>query len=79
MAELSNELIAKLKKAQSLEEVTELLKADGQDVALAERLWKEIEDLHAQEDKELSLDELDAVAGGGFFDKLKDLWEKLNP
>ena len=64
MAELSNELIAKLKRAQSLEEVTELLKADGQDVAQAEKLWKELEDLHEGEDKELSLDELEAVAGG---------------
>ena len=79
MADYSDELKAKLNKARSAEEVTELLKADGQDVAQAERLWKEIEDLHAQEDKELSLDELDAVAGGGFFDKLKDLWDKINP
>ena len=39
MAELSNELIAKLKKAQSLEEITGLLEADGQDVAEAEKTW----------------------------------------
>ena len=64
MAELSNELIAKLKKAQSLDEVTELLKADGQEVAQAEKIWKELEDLHESEDKELSLDELEGVAGG---------------
>lgn len=64
MAELSNELKAKLKQAQSLEEVTGMLQAAGQDVARAEKLWKELEDLHAQENKELSMDELDAVAGG---------------
>ena len=36
MENLSTDLIGKLKKAQSLKEVTELLKADGQDTALAE-------------------------------------------
>ena len=64
MAELSNELKAKLKKSQSIEEVTELLKADGQDEALVEKIWHELEAMHDQEDKDLSLDELDAVAGG---------------
>ena len=64
MADFSNELIAKLKKAQSLEEITGLLEADGQDVAEAEKIWKEIEHLQEQEEKELSLDELESVAGG---------------
>ena len=64
MAELSNELITKLKRAHSLEEVTELLKTDGQDEAQAEKIWQEIEHMHEGEDKELSLDELEEVAGG---------------
>ena len=64
MAELSKELIAKLKKAKNIEEVAALLKAYGQDEALAEEIWKEIEDFLEKEGKELSLDELEAVAGG---------------
>ena len=64
MAELSNDLIAKLKKAQNPEEVAELLKADGHDEEDAEKIWGELEKMHAEENQELSLDELDAVAGG---------------
>ena len=64
MADYSNELVAKLKKAQSLEEVTELLNADGQDPADAGKIWNELVTLHEGEDKELSLDELESVAGG---------------
>ena len=64
MAELSVEIIAKLKKANSIEEVTELLKADGQDENEAQKIWKELENLRAEEGKELSLDELESVAGG---------------
>ena len=64
MAEYSDELRAKLKKAQSLEEVTGLLKTDGKDVALAERLWTELTHKLEADAKELSLDELEAVSGG---------------
>lgn len=64
MAELSNELKAKLKQAQSLEEVTGLLQAAGQDTDQAEKMWRELEKERALEDKELSLDELKAVSGG---------------
>ncbi len=64
MSNYSDELVVKLKKAKSLEEVTELLKADGQDIAEAEKIWGEIKVSIEQEGKELSLDELDAVAGG---------------
>ena len=46
MAYYSDELITKLKKARSLEEIAALLKADGQDEARAEKLWKEVKDLH---------------------------------
>ena len=65
MADYSNELIAKLKKAQSLEEVTELLKADSQDEAQAEKIWGELARIHEEADQDLSLDELEAVSGGG--------------
>lgn len=70
MAELSNELRLILMKAGSLNEVIELLKADGQDETHAEKLWHEIEQLHASEGKELSLDEMDAISGG--YDWLTD-------
>ena len=64
MADYSNELIAKLKKAQSLEEVTGILEAGGQDVSKAEKLWDEIKTMREGEDAELSIDELEAVSGG---------------
>ena len=64
MAEFSTELSAKLKRVKSVDEVRELLKADGQDENLAEKVWKEIDIFRKNEGKELSLDELDAVAGG---------------
>ena len=60
----SHELIAKLKKAQSPEEVAELLKTDGQDEALAEQLWSELSRNHRENADELSPDELEAVSGG---------------
>lgn len=64
MAEYSNELIAKLKKAKSLEEISGLLRAECQDEKAAERLWKELQMMHEDEGKELSMDELESVAGG---------------
>lgn len=60
----SHELIAKLKKAQSPEEVAELLKTDGQDEALAEQFWSELSRNHRENADELSPDELEAVSGG---------------
>lgn len=51
-------------EAQSVEQVAELLKADGEDVAKAEAVWQEVSRLREQMGKDLSLDELDAVAGG---------------
>lgn len=62
--ELSNELVAKLKKAKSHDEVASILKAEGMTDADSALLWKELEKMHEGEGKELSLDELDAVAGG---------------
>ena len=64
MTEISNELKAKLSKAQSVEEIAGLLKADGQDEALAEKIWRELEAARASDGAELSLEELEAVAGG---------------
>ena len=64
MAKLSDELISKLKRAKDLDEVKTLLKAEGQDEALAGKIWKEIETLKKKEGKELSMEELEAVAGG---------------
>ena len=64
MAEFSYELISKLKKAKSREEVEALLKADGQDLALTDEVWSKAEELRAQNGQELSLNELEDVAGG---------------
>ena len=61
---MNAELRAKLMKAQSLEEVTELLKEDGQDGTQAEQIWTELTHKRQADGKELSLDELEAVSGG---------------
>ena len=61
---LSDELKMKLIKAESVEQVAEIVKADGQEITAedAEHLWQEI----AQHNKDgtLSVDELEAVSGG---------------
>ena len=64
MEEFSIELIAKMRKTNSKEELAELLKANGYDDVVPEDLWEELEKLRVTEDKELSLDELESVAGG---------------
>ena len=64
MAELSFELRSKLKKAESREEVEALLKAEGQDLALTDEVWAKAEELRARDGQDLSLDELEDVAGG---------------
>ena len=64
MAEFSFELRSKLKKAESREEVEALLKADGQDTALTDEVWRKAEELRARDGQELSMDELEDVAGG---------------
>ena len=43
------------------EEIAGLLKAQGEDEAYAQRIWKK---LQGQKDQELSLDELEVVSGG---------------
>ena len=63
---ITNEPKAKLLVAKSAEEVTELVKADGQEITAedAAHLWEEITRKSEQNGKELSLDELEAVSGG---------------
>ena len=70
--ELTKELKAKLIKANSLDEVKELMKASGKDISQedAERLFKEIE-IH-KNDSELSVEELEAVSGGADRDWITD-------
>ena len=68
----SNELITKLRKAASKAEVAELLKAEGQDETLAERIWKELGAKREQDGQALSLDELEAISGGADRDWLED-------
>ena len=71
MANLTNELKAKLLAAQSAEEVAALLKDGGVDEPTAERIWAELTHKWEEDGKELSLDELAAVSGGDDRDYLK--------
>ena len=66
MLSITNELKTKLLAAKSAEEMTELLKADGQEITAedAVRIWEEITRKRGQDGKELSLDELESVSGG---------------
>ena len=66
MKTLTDELKAKLRSAKSEEEAVALMKADGQKLTAedAAQLWTEIMNHQAQDDKELSLDEMEAVSGG---------------
>ena len=63
MSEYSNELIEKLKKAQNVEEVAELLKTYCQNGAEAKKVWEKMKSLRAGE-QELSPEEFATVAGG---------------
>ena len=74
MLNITNELKAKLLAAKSAEEVTELLKADGQEITPedAARLWEEISRHRNQDGSELSPDELEAISGGVDRDWLTD-------
>ena len=71
MINMTNELRAKLLSANSVEEVDQFVKADGQEITAEEasELWKEIE-AH-KKDAELSIDELESVSGGADRDWLK--------
>ena len=71
MINMTNELRAKLLSANSVEEVDQFVKADGQEITAEEaaHLWEEIES--HKNDAELSLDELESVSGGAQRDWLK--------
>ena len=70
MITLTDELKTKLLVAQGVNEVTELLKANGREITAeeTETLWEEIEHMREAEDRKLSKDELDAVSAGFGFD-----------
>lgn len=70
MIRFTDELKARLLAAKSEEEVTELVKADGQEITAedAVHLWEEIERMREAEGRKLSKDELDAVSAGFGFD-----------
>ena len=65
---MEKELQTKLNGAKSLDEVKDILTAAGDEGAEyledANRIWEEIEHHRNEGDKELDLDELDAVSGG---------------
>ena len=60
--EKREELMGILLQARSVEEAAALLKEVGVDAPQAERIWNEISAF--RDDKELSIDELEAVSGG---------------
>ena len=64
MAGLSKELYSKLLLADSQEEVTELLKANGREDVPAQEVWEKVQQRRTQDGVELSLEELEDVAGG---------------
>ena len=67
MINITKELKKKLLAAQSAEEAAELVKADGQEITAedTERIWGEITKRREKDIQMLSLDELEAVSGGG--------------
>lgn len=73
MERISKELYDKLLLADSQEEVTAILKAGGREKIPAEEVWAQVQKRRAEDGMELSLDELEDVAGGG---ELRDWWEK---
>ena len=68
MIELANKVKNELNEAKSLEEVKEILCVAEYDnkelIEEAEQIWKEIEEHRGEGDKELDVDELEAVSGG---------------
>ena len=67
-----NELRKKAMEAASAEEIMEIMKAAGEEITAeeAERFYEKVQD--KKTDRELSLDELEAVAGGEDRDWLRD-------
>ena len=62
MAHISKELKNRIIKARSADEVAALLRPSGVDDALAARIWNELS--ANRDDRQLSLDELEAISGG---------------
>ena len=62
MEYISDDLKVKIKTAHNAQEVAGLLRDAGADESIAEQVWQEI--IRHRDDKELSLDELEAVSGG---------------
>ena len=67
---LDNHLIEKLKTANSLEEVREIIKEYPE--LNAEQIWQEVEKHGSSRTEKLDLGELDAVSGGADRDWTKD-------
>lgn len=74
MLNISNELRSKLNAAKNIGEVTEIVRAAGQEITEEEvtHIWSEITRHREQDGKELPLDELEAVSGGADRDWLTD-------
>lgn len=64
MVKMTNELKEKILTARSGEEAAELLREDGMDAQLAERLWTELMHKREADGSELSLDEMESISGG---------------
>lgn len=71
--EMNDELQAKLRAAKDAGEVAAVLEAAGQQATAEEieRIASELQHVAAHDGEELSLDELDAVAGGGWIQDYK--------
>lgn len=67
MINITKELKAKLLTAQSAGEAAAMVKADGQQITPEEtiHLWEEIKKGREQDGRRLSVEELEAVSGGG--------------
>ena len=72
MADRNDELTVRLKRAASAEQAAEIMKESGHELSEeeAEQLWSEIQKQRG--DRDLSLEELDAVSGGSDRDWLTD-------
>ncbi len=73
--EISQELIAKAKKAKSAEEIMELAKENG--IEMSEETAKMYFEQISPKRGELSDEELDNVAGGGCYSKDGHLWTTI--
>ena len=74
MADITNELKAKLLAAKSAQEVAEIMKAEGREIPAeqAARYWQEIIREKKLDSMEVSPDEMGAISGGADRDWLRD-------